>query len=85
MKNGSCALRAILKRLRRTNPTNQTDRLTWRGFFYAAGVYLPEGRHPIIPLFHHSIIPVVSEANPSSFIPVVFWCDYRDNQAGFYF
>jgi hypothetical protein len=23
----------------------------------AAGVYLPEGRLPIIPLFHHSIIP----------------------------
>jgi len=26
----------------------------------AAGVYLSEGRHPIIPLFHHSIIPVVN-------------------------
>ena len=32
----------------------------------AAGVYLPEGRHPIIPFFHYSIIPVVSEANLSS-------------------
>jgi hypothetical protein len=30
---------------------------------FAAGVYLPEGRQPIIPLFHHSIIPIVSEAN----------------------
>jgi hypothetical protein len=24
----------------------------------AAGVYLPEGRHPIIPFFQHSIIPI---------------------------
>jgi hypothetical protein len=30
---------------------------------FAAGVYLPEGRHPIIPLFHHSIIPIVSAVN----------------------
>jgi hypothetical protein len=29
----------------------------------AAGVYLSEGRHPIIPTFQHSIIPVVSAAN----------------------
>jgi hypothetical protein len=29
----------------------------------AAGVYLPEGRHPIIPFFQHSIIPFVSAAN----------------------
>ena len=29
----------------------------------AVGVYLPEGRHPIIPIFQHSIIPVVSAAN----------------------
>jgi len=29
----------------------------------AEGVYLPEGRQPIIPLFHHSIIPIVSAAN----------------------
>jgi hypothetical protein len=29
----------------------------------AEGVYLPEGRHPIIPFFQHSIIPVVSAAN----------------------
>jgi hypothetical protein len=29
----------------------------------AAGVYLPEGRLPIIPIFQYSIIPVVSEAN----------------------
>jgi hypothetical protein len=28
-----------------------------------AGVYLPEGRHPIIPFFQHSIIPVVSAVN----------------------
>jgi hypothetical protein len=34
--------------------------------FTAAGVYLSEGRHPIIPLFHYSIIPVVSAANLSS-------------------
>jgi hypothetical protein len=33
----------------------------------AAGVYLPEGRNPIIPLFQHSIIPVVSTANLSSY------------------
>jgi hypothetical protein len=33
---------------------------------FAAGVYLPEGRHPIIPFFQHSIIPVVSAANLSS-------------------
>jgi hypothetical protein len=32
----------------------------------AAGVYLPEGRHPIIPFSQHSIIPVVSAANLSS-------------------
>jgi len=31
---------------------------------FAAGVnHTPAGRHPIIPLFHHSIIPIVSEAN----------------------
>jgi hypothetical protein len=29
----------------------------------AAGVYLPEGLRPIIPIFQHSIIPVVSAAN----------------------
>jgi hypothetical protein len=29
----------------------------------AVGVYLPEGRHPIIPIFQHSIIPIVSAAN----------------------
>jgi hypothetical protein len=29
----------------------------------AAGVYLPEGRHPIIPFFQHSIIPIVNAAN----------------------
>jgi signal transduction histidine kinase/DNA-binding response OmpR family regulator len=34
----------------------------------AAGIYLPEGRHPIIAIFQHSIIPVVSEANLSSYI-----------------
>jgi hypothetical protein len=34
--------------------------------FTAAGVYLPEGRHPIIPIFHHSFIPVVSAPNLSS-------------------
>jgi len=33
--------------------------------FTAAGVYLSEGRHPNIPLFHTSIIPVVSTANQS--------------------
>jgi len=34
---------------------------------FAAGVYLPEGRQPMIPLFHYSNIPsfqsIVSEAN----------------------
>jgi hypothetical protein len=30
---------------------------------FAAGVYLPEGRQPIIPLFQHSIISIVSAAN----------------------
>jgi len=35
--------------------------------FTAAGVYLSEGRHPIIPFFHYSIIPVVSAANLSAF------------------
>jgi len=31
---------------------------------FAAGVnHTPAGRHPIIPLFHHSIILIVSEAN----------------------
>ena len=36
------------------------------GEFTAAGVYLSEGSHPIIPLFHTSIIPVVSAANQSA-------------------
>jgi hypothetical protein len=27
----------------------------------AAGVYLPEGRHPIIPFFQHSIIPIAGK------------------------
>jgi hypothetical protein len=31
--------------------------------YSAADLYLPEGRHPIIPIFQHSIIPVVSAAN----------------------
>jgi hypothetical protein len=30
--------------------------------YSAAGVYLPEGRHPIIPLFHHSIIPIAERS-----------------------
>jgi hypothetical protein len=25
---------------------------------FAVGVYLPEGRQPIIPIFQHSIIPI---------------------------
>ena len=29
----------------------------------AAGVFLPGGRRPIIPIFRHSINPVVSPAN----------------------
>jgi hypothetical protein len=28
----------------------------------AVGVYLPEGRHPIIPFFHHSIIPIAERS-----------------------
>jgi hypothetical protein len=30
--------------------------------YTAAGVYLPEGRHPIIPFFQHSIIPVAERS-----------------------
>ena len=43
--------------------------------FTAAGVYLSEGRHPIIPLFHYSTIPVVSEANLSPFRGLTFLID----------
>jgi hypothetical protein len=32
----------------------------------AAGVYLPEGRHPIIPFFQHSIIPIKCERSELS-------------------
>jgi hypothetical protein len=32
----------------------------------AAGVYLPEGRHPIIPLFHYSITPINCERSELS-------------------
>jgi hypothetical protein len=28
----------------------------------AVGVYLPEGRHPIIPFFQHSIIPIAERS-----------------------
>jgi len=28
----------------------------------AVGVYLPEGRHPINPKFHHSIIPITERS-----------------------
>jgi hypothetical protein len=28
----------------------------------AGGVYLPEGRHPIIPFFQHSIIPIAERS-----------------------
>jgi hypothetical protein len=34
-------------------------RLRREGQNPVAGVYLPEGRHPIIPFFQHSIIPIV--------------------------
>ena len=29
---------------------------------FAAGVYLPEGRHPIIPIFQHSNIPIAERS-----------------------
>jgi hypothetical protein len=32
----------------------------------AVGVYLPEGRHPIIPFFQHSIIPISCERSELS-------------------
>jgi hypothetical protein len=32
----------------------------------AIGVYLPEGRHPIIPLFQHSLIPA-AKINPHNY------------------
>ncbi len=48
--------------LNRWNQENNCSQLPSFPLF-AAGVYLPEGRHPIIPLFHHSIIPIVSAAN----------------------
>jgi hypothetical protein len=34
----------------------------------AVGVYLPEGRHPIIPFFQHSIIPINCERSELSSI-----------------
>jgi len=34
----------------------------------AAGVYLPEGRHPIIPSFQHSIIPINCERSEPKFL-----------------
>ena len=33
----------------------------------AVGVYLPEGRHPIIPFFQHSIIPTSCERSEPKF------------------
>jgi hypothetical protein len=33
----------------------------------AVGVYLPEGRHPIIPFFHYSIIPINCERSEPKF------------------
>jgi hypothetical protein len=45
----------------------------------AAGVYLSEGRHPILPLFHYSIIPVVSAANLRSKSPLMM--DLLENGA----
>jgi hypothetical protein len=33
----------------------------------AVGVYLPEGRHPIIPFFQHSIIPINCERSEPKF------------------
>jgi hypothetical protein len=39
---------------------------------FAAGVYLPEGRHPIIPFFQHSIIPINCERSEPKFLGYVF-------------
>jgi hypothetical protein len=40
----------------------ETGMVEWWSFMQcpdsAAGVYLPEGHHPIIPFFQHSIIPI---------------------------
>jgi hypothetical protein len=36
-------------------------------YFTAAGVYLPEGRHPNIPICQHSIIPI-AERSGAKFI-----------------
>ena len=33
---------------------------------FAAGVYLPEGRHPIIPFFQHSNIPAAERSGAKS-------------------
>ena len=62
----------MFENMRRIKPTIEKDTLPELNLlrrvseFTAAGVYLSEGRHPIIPLFHYSIIPVVSAANLSS-------------------
>jgi hypothetical protein len=40
---------------------------TVRAIVSAAGVYLPEGRHPIIPIFHHSIIPIAERGGAKFF------------------
>jgi hypothetical protein len=41
-----------------------------RNFKYASapGIYLPEGHHPIIPFFQHSIIPISCERSEPKFI-----------------
>jgi hypothetical protein len=41
---------------------------------YAAGVYLPEGRHPNNPIFQHSIIPIAERSGANyakSYIKIV--------------
>jgi hypothetical protein len=39
----------------------------------AVGVYLPEGRHPIIPFFQHSIIPINCERSEPKFFYLSFF------------
>jgi hypothetical protein len=50
-------------------PKNQLFYLLRRvNKFTAVGVYLSEGRHPIIPLFHYSITPTNCERSEGSSI-----------------
>jgi len=45
------------------NAFGEKKKISARLYSPAAGVYLPEGRHPVIPFSQHSIIPIVSAAN----------------------